>query len=107
MSLRDDWEMPRRARGWNVGPAGMGAVRVALLFGSAAVALALILTPMLEDRTRKVAYSAYPAGVDMMATGSIGQRANPGAYTIRRSVLQHSPNSVCIIRHNGMRTGDC
>jgi hypothetical protein len=107
MTLRDDWEMPRRGRGWHVGAAGMGAVRVALLFGSAAVALALIFTPMLEDRTRKMTYSAYPAGVDMMATGSIGQRANPGAYTIRRSVLQPSPNAVCIIRDNGMRTGDC
>ncbi|MBX9465451.1 MAG: hypothetical protein KL840_21190 [Aquamicrobium sp.] len=107
MSLRDDWEAPRAARGWSLGPAGMGALRVTLLFGSAAVALALILTPMLEDRTRKIAYSAYPAGVDMMPTGSIGQRSNPGAYTIRRSVLQPSPNAVCIIRGNGMRTGDC
>jgi len=82
----------------------MGALRVALLFGSAAVALTLILTPMLEDRTRRV---AYPAGIDMMATGSIGQRSNPGAYTIRRSVLQPSPNAVCILRDNGMSTGDC
>jgi hypothetical protein len=43
----------------------------------------------------------------MMPIGSIGQRSNPGAYTIRRSVLQPSPNAVCIIRGNGMRTGDC
>ncbi len=107
MPFRDDWETPRAARRWSAGPAGMGALRVTLLFGSAAVALALILTPMLEDRTRKVAYSAYPAGVDMMPTGSIGQRSNPGAYTIRRSVLQPSPNAVCILRDNGMRTGDC
>ena len=107
MSFRDDWEAPRQARGWNIGPAGMGALRVALLFGSAAVALALILTPMLEDRTRNMAYWAYPGGLDMMPTGSIGQRSNPGEYTIRRSVLQPSPNAVCIIRGNGMRTGDC
>ncbi|TYR30330.1 hypothetical protein FY036_20885 [Mesorhizobium microcysteis] len=107
MQLRDDWEMPRAERGWSAGNAGMGALRIALLFGSAAVALALILTPLVENHTRKVAYQGYPAGLDMMATGTIGQRNAPGTYTVRRSVLQPSPNSVCIIRNNGMRSGDC
>lgn len=107
MPLRDDWEMPRAERGWGVGQAGMGALRITLLFGSAAVALALILTPLAESQTRKMAYSGHPAGLDMMATGTIGQRSAPGSYTVRRSVLQPSPTSVCIIRGNGMRTGDC
>lgn len=86
----------------------MGAVRVALLFGSAAVALALILTPLVESQVGRMAHApgSYPAGIDMMATGSIGQRSS-GAYTVRRSVMQPSPHSVCIIRDNGMRTGDC
>jgi len=30
-----------------------------------------------------------------------------GTYTEHRSVLQASPHSVCIIRANGMRSGDC
>ena len=105
MPLPDDWDRPYRDRGWGAADAGMGALRVALLFGSAAVALALILTPLIESQAERMAYSS-PAGVDMMATGTVGSRSS-GAYTIRRSVLQPSPNSVCIIRQNGMRTGDC
>ena len=111
MALRDDWELPRSSRGWDVGHAGMGALRIALLFGSAGVALALILTPIVEKQADRMAYSSYPsgsypAGIDMMSTGTVGQRST-GSYVIRRSVLQPSPNSVCVIRQNGMRTGDC
>lgn len=89
----------------------MGALRVALLFGSAAVALALVLTPIVERQANEMAYSSYPArvspaGLDMMSTGGIGQRSS-GSYVVRRSVLQPSPNSVCVIRDNGMRSGDC
>ena len=105
MSLRNEWEGPQTNRGGIFGEVGMGAVRVALLFGSAAVALALILTPLIESQTERIAYSP-PAGVDMMATGATGPRG-AGSYTIRRSVLQSSANAVCIIRQNGVRTGDC
>ena len=95
----------------------MGALRLALLFGSAAVGLALILTPLAESQVERMAYSSYSSRLDPMATGTIGgamgggqgfasQRAG-SSYTVRRSVLQPSPSSVCIIRSNGMRTGDC
>lgn len=91
----------------------MGALRVALLFGSAAVGLALILTPLAESQVERMAYSSYSSRLDPMATGTIGggqgfpgQRAGT-TYTVRRSVLQPSPSSVCVIRSNGMRTGDC
>lgn len=113
MSLRNEWEGPREARGGVFGEVGMGALRVALLFGSAAVGLALILTPLAESQVERMAYSSYSSRIDPMATGTIGggqgfagQRAGT-AYTVRRSVLQPSPSSVCVIRSNGMRTGDC
>ncbi|WP_011582322.1 MULTISPECIES: hypothetical protein [Chelativorans] len=78
---------------------GMAAVRVALLFGSAAVALALVLTPVLERRARDIA--AY--GIDPVATGSV-----PGqTYTVRRSVLQPSADAICIIRQDGTSSGAC
>ena len=106
MSLDDDWEKTRGPR-WHVGGAGMGALRVALLFGSAAVALALILTPVVENHTQRALYSPYPGGgLDIMATGTVGQRQGSG-YVVRRSVLQSSPGSVCIIRQNGVKSGDC
>lgn len=110
MSFRNEWERPEDRHGWGFGGAGMGALRITLLFGSAAVALALILVPVAENQAEKMMYSSYPGGLDMMATGTIGgavgQRGG-SAYVVRRSVLQPSPSSVCIIRQNGMRTGDC
>ena len=106
MSLRDEWEEPHRNRGGIFSDFGMGALRVALLFGSAAVGLALVLTPLAESQVERMAYSSYTSRLDTMATGTVGPRAN-GTYTVRRSVLQPSRSSVCIIRDNGMRTGDC
>ena len=74
-----------------------------LLFGSAAVALALVLAPVAEnfDAIRRCACRGD--GLDLTSTGSIGKRSG---YTIRRSVLQ-APGEVCIIRDNGLRSGDC
>lgn len=106
MALGDDWEKPHSDRLWGLGDTALGSLHVALLFGAGAVALALVLTPIAESQTERLLYSSYPAGLDMMPTGTVGQRST-GSYTIRRSVLQPSPNSVCIIRDNGMRTGDC
>jgi hypothetical protein len=79
---------------------GMGALRIALLFGSAAVALALIAVPLLEGRSP----DRLASGIDLMSTGSIGRGE---IYTIRRSVLQPSPDAVCVIRADGARSGDC
>lgn len=76
-------------------------LHVALLFGSAAIAFALILTPMVSDfsRTRD-----NPFGIDTMQTGSIGRQTS---YTVRKSVLQPTPSSICVIRSDGRRVGDC
>lgn len=106
MSLRDEWEEPRIGRGGMLDGFGMGALRLTLLFGSAAAALALILTPLAENQVERMAYASYTSRLDTMATGTVGPRSS-GAYTIRRSVLQPSASSVCIIHSNGMRTGDC
>jgi hypothetical protein len=76
-----------------------GALRITLLFGAAAVALALIAAPLLESRD-----GSGGAGLDMTTTGSIGGTTS---YTIRRSVLQSSPDAICIIRADGSRSGDC
>jgi hypothetical protein len=82
-----------------------GAIRVALLFGSAAVAFALILTPFVDRGAGSVvAARGVAAQLDQIATGST---ASQGDYTVRRSVLQSSPQSVCVIRANGRRSGAC
>ena len=111
MSLDRDWDSIRPDRNHSAANAGMGILRITLLFGSAAVALALIATPFLDSRTRLQAARAEFAGsLDTMNTGSIGSMGSIGrrdTYTLRRSVLQPLPSSVCVIRDNGKRSGDC
>ncbi len=52
--------------------ARQGIVRIALLFGSAVFALALIIIPILVQQSdRDVAQSLFPENVDMISTGSI------------------------------------
>ncbi|MGL4405788.1 MAG: hypothetical protein ACRCT6_08515 [Notoacmeibacter sp.] len=92
-----------------LGEAGTGAIRLSLLFGSAAIALTVILTPMAENQVARSI--AAPVGIDQMATGSTqaSRRAGPETrnYILRRSVLQSGKDDVCIISSNGMRTGSC
>ncbi|TGP86312.1 MULTISPECIES: hypothetical protein [unclassified Mesorhizobium] len=104
MSLDREWDSIRPERGFRAADACMGVLRIALLFGSAAVALALIATPFLDSQTRsQTARDGFP-GLDMTATGSISHRST---YTVRRSVLQAEPGGVCIIRSDGKSSGDC
>ncbi|MBA3448573.1 MAG: hypothetical protein H0T56_13400 [Pseudaminobacter sp.] len=103
MNPDNEWDLVRNDRGHSFELAGTGILRLTLLFGSATVALALIAVSLIaEQGDSRIARAGY--GVDMMSTGTIGHKSS---YTIRRSVLQASPNSVCIIRASGVRSGDC
>jgi hypothetical protein len=105
MSLDKDWDSIRPDRSFRAADAGMGLLRITLLFGSAAVALALIAAPLLDSQTRSLSgRDGLAAGFDTMSTGTIGRR---DTYTLRRSVLQPLPSSICMIRSNGTRSGDC
>ena len=78
-------------------------LRVTLLFGSAAIAIGLVATSVLDNRLGgRLAQNDY--GIDRTTTGSIGYK---GTYVMRRSVLQSSPDAVCILRDNGTRSGAC
>jgi len=103
--MEDDWDRLRGARAERPLP-GISPVRVALLFGSAAIAFALIATAYLDDNGRNDYVSVVePAGLDMISTGSI--RPATKTYTIRKSVLQDSPEAVCVIQADGTAVGDC
>lgn len=86
------------------GAIGWTAVRVALLFGSLAIALTLIVTPMISgtfgDRGTFV-QSRLDRGITSSTV------ASDRTYHVRRSVLQKSPSSVCIIDTGGKYRGDC
>jgi hypothetical protein len=101
MTPEDEWNAIRGRRIPLFGAAGMSMLRIALLFGSAAVALALILAPMADRYSKTQIVGAE--GFDFISTGSVGQRRS---YTIRRSVLQ-APGSVCIIDAAGGRSIGC
>ena len=104
--MENEWDVVRNDRGWPAGGTGMGLLRITLLFGSAAVALALIIAPIADSQTRsKFAQDGTPLGLDDVATGSIKGAGN--IYTIHRSVLQSSPEAVCVIHSDGRRSGDC
>jgi hypothetical protein len=100
---KNAWDDEQEAKGFNI--ADNGALRVALLFGSAAVAFALILTPFVDRGAGSVvAARGMAVELDQTATGSISKQ---GQYTVRRSVLQSSNSAVCVIRENGGRSGEC
>jgi hypothetical protein len=88
-------------------PKRFGAVRVALLFGTAAIALAAILTPIVADQTPTARVAWAPDQYDNITTGSIPARSQRSFYTVRKSILQENPGSLCIIRNDGRKTGDC
>ena len=79
------------------------ALRISMLFGVFAVAMALFVAPFLDGASTRLAANGG-AGIDFTTTASTPNRS---VYTMRRSVLQRSPTSVCIIHQNGTRSGDC
>ncbi|MBU4528685.1 MAG: hypothetical protein KUA43_22850 [Hoeflea sp.] len=107
MSDGDFWMAVKDRDGVENQPRKFGAVRVALLFGTAAIAVATILTPMLADRSTSSRVAWAPDQYDNIITGSIPQRSRNTVYTVRKSILQDSPGSLCIIGSDGSKTGDC
>jgi hypothetical protein len=111
MQPENDWETLRAPRARRVG--AISPLRVALLFGMGALALTAVAMSYLGDE-RNGFVAQNGSDVDMMATGSIGRGAGYGGavnssktYTVRRSILQNSPDAVCIIRPNGTSIGQC
>lgn len=105
MNSDDEWDQIRENRDSGAGETGFGILRLTLLFGSVAVAFALFLAPLMS-RNDGFSFGGRLSGqnIDQMATGSI---SNGNAYIVRKSVLQNSPNSICVIRADGRKSGDC
>lgn len=87
-------------------PNCMGALNVALLFGTAAIALSLIVTPMLAPEKSDGRLQAGTMDFDNITTGSVpAGEGKTRRYTIRRSVLSDNPGDVCIIDQAGNKDG--
>lgn len=104
MADEDFWEAVRTSERVSTKSRRTGVLNIALLFGTAAIAFSLILTPMLSGTTDKRRLAYTPDPFDNITTGSIGDGSATKRYTIRRSILQETPGSVCII--DGDATGD-
>lgn len=83
---------------------GFSAIRVALLFGTAAAALALVVPPLADVASDDWNWFGAGPGIDYTTTASVPKSRE---YTVQRSVLQRSSDSVCIIDARGRRSGDC
>ena len=90
MHPRDDWSSIREDRTLPFWNAGIGA-------------FTLMMVPIADKRSRDWALQDN-TGLDTFKTGTVTRGET---YTIRRSVLQASPASVCTIRGNGEQSGDC
>lgn len=83
----------------------IGVLNIALLFATAAIAFSLVVTPMVSGSVERETLAFQPDEIDMMSTGSIPKSENGKRYTIRRSVLQKTPGSVCIVNGYGPEMG--
>lgn len=105
--MQDDnqWYAPIERKQSAVFDWGNNMLRATLLFGVLAIAVALFAAPYLDRSSARIAADRSNPGIDFMTTASTPQRRS--TYTMRRSVLQNSPNAVCIIHANGVHSGDC
>ena len=86
--------------------AGTGILRITLLFGSAAIALALVVAPLADRKSKSVVDYASSRSIDVVSSGRF-KKAAQSEDAIRRSVLQNSLDSVCIISSTGSKSGGC
>ena len=105
MRDEDFWKAVQEKDFTPAGDTRTGALNLALLFGTAVIALALVLTPVLSAKTDKRIMANVPDEFDMISTGSVPTTEGGKRYTVRRSVLQEMPGAVCIVDGNGQGNG--
>lgn len=104
MSDELEWAKIRKPKPSSVSEAGSSALRIALLFGGLAIAMGLFVAPLLDRNSEDRLFANF--GVDPITTASTpGKKSS--TYIIRRSVLQSTPASKCIVHANGTAVGDC
>ena len=100
----DDYEWAR-IREQDSRTSQSGALRMAMVLGVGAVAIALLAIPFVERGVSAQIAKLNSGNVDQITTGSV--RGDRQAYTVRHSVLQPTPQARCIIYTDGTRKGDC
>ncbi len=85
---------------------GASPIEIATVFAIAVVGATLVFSPMISSTGEQVALNRT-GEIDRVVTGSINRSNTTRRYTMRRSVLQSTPNSRCIIFADGNTEGDC
>jgi hypothetical protein len=100
---------------WNPPKKSLNAVHLSMLFAAGVVAVAVVITPILAEKTDWTVANSGGQIFDNVVTGSVGSTSdgiqkNPFSgkkqYTIRRSITQTSVEE-CVIYDNGARTAGC
>ncbi len=107
MLTDDEWNLIRSLRPGRGRTGGTGLARLALFGALAITGLAVLATPYIEKQARARGLTLAREQTDAVTTGSVSGPREVRTYTIRRSVLQASPNDVCIIGVDGRRSGAC
>jgi hypothetical protein len=96
----DFWKTVDASRDYSEKRRRTGALNVALLFGTAAIALSLIITPVLANRSgnSQPRYATVPDDIDNILTGSIKRTEAGKTYTIRNSILPDHKNGPCVVQ---------
>jgi hypothetical protein len=82
-----------------------GLFRATLLFGSIAVALAMIVVPTADHQAKRVA-AERTRELDPITTGSSGT-SDRKTYVARRSVLSDPSKGPCLLFPDGTQRGAC
>lgn len=93
----DFWETVEVPQTFSKKARRIGVLNVALLFGTATIALTLILTPMLAAKYSNNQIAEYPFNVDRISTGSVPNKKPTDTYTIRKSILPQNQAMPCIV----------
>lgn len=89
-------------------PSRIGSFRVAMVFGLLMIALTITIVPMVAPMDEDQYAWTPNANIDYSTTAAIPKKMKrQGDYTLRRSVLQGTPDAICIINSNGSTNGNC
>ncbi len=89
----DFWKTVEGRHSYSDKSSRTGVLNVALLFGTAVIALSLIM--LAGKSSTRVAQ--FPDNYDMISTGSIKKTDVGKTYSIRRSITQPMPEMPCVV----------
>ncbi len=104
MLADEEWKLIQSQRQFTTVMATSGILHVMPLFGFIAVAMTLIVTPLIKGKARSQIIQAGFEGLDFTAWGA---RSRTTYYALSRSVLWQSSQALCIIYDNSRRIDQC